>query len=129
VAYSVLAPFAANAAHLSFIVAAAVTTFAALGLYLDSLARTKPALSEPIVGLLPSQWLFLLAALVTLPFGVVALIFAVGGEDLQTQIAQGVAGGGSIAGVLTLAARLGLIAAIKVGLGGAFGGGGAQRSD
>jgi hypothetical protein len=38
-----------------------------------------------------------------------------------------VAGGGTIAGALALAARLGLIAAVRVGLGGTFGGGGAGR--
>jgi hypothetical protein len=129
VVYSVLQAFAANAGQLSLMLAGAVTGFAGLGLYLDSLEKRKLSFRKSLLGLRPSQWSFLLAALVTLPFGLVALVFAVGGEDVQTQITQGIAGGGSIAGVLALAARVGLITALKVGLGGRFGGGGAQRSD
>ena len=75
------------------------------------------------------MWFYSLAILMTLPFALVALIMAVGGEDLQMQLAQAAAGGGSIAGIVALAARYGLIAAVKVGLGGRFGGGGAGRSD
>ena len=75
------------------------------------------------------MWFYSLAILITLPFALVALFMAIGGEDLQMRIAQAAAGGGSIAGILALAARYGLIAAVKVGLGGRFGGGGAGRSD
>jgi hypothetical protein len=42
---------------------------------------------------------------------------------------QAAAGGGSLAVILGIAVRVGLIAAVKVGLGGLFGGGGAGRSD
>ena len=76
-----------------------------------------------------SLWLFGLAFVVALPFALLALILAVGGEDAKTQLIQAAAGGGTLAGLLALAARVGLIAAVKVGLGGAFGGGGAGRSD
>ena len=61
------------------------------------------------------------------PLGLIALILAVGGEDLQTQLTLAAAGGGSIGGIVLLSAKYGLFAAIKVGLGGRFGGGGAER--
>jgi hypothetical protein len=97
-----------------------VTALIAIGLYLDS--RQPPSDSFRA-----AHWFYGLALLLIVPCGVFALLLAVGGEDLQTQIVQGVAGGGTIAGALALAARLGLIAAVRVGLGGAFGGGGAGR--
>jgi hypothetical protein len=74
-----------------------------------------------------SRWCFGLALVVTLPLGLLALVLAVVGEDFQTQLLQAAAGGGSIAGVLALAARYGLFAAVRIGLGGRFGGGGAGR--
>ena len=126
VAYVALAPFIPDPSRLAFGAAAAVTTSIALGLYLDS--REHPG-SVAAGGMRWSMWFYSLAILITLPFALVALIMAMGGEDLQTQIAQAAAGGGSIAGILALAARYGLIAAVKVGLGGRFGGGGAGRSD
>jgi hypothetical protein len=56
-------------------------------------------------------------------------LLAAGGEDFHTQLVQAAAGSGSIAAVLALAARVGLIAAVRIGLGGRFGGGGAGRSE
>jgi hypothetical protein len=69
--------------------------------------------------------LFGLAALVALPFALLAFYLAIGGEDMRTQLTQAAAGGGTIAALLALAGRLCLIAAVKIGLGGRFGGGGA----
>ena len=126
IVWAALGAFIPDATRIAFAVATIVTGLAALGLYLDSRERLGSVASG---GRRWSLWLFGLAALVALPFAVFALILAVGGEDLTTQLVQGAAGGGTIAGILALAARLGLIAAIKVGLGGAFGGGGAGRSD
>jgi uncharacterized protein len=116
VAWIALYPFVADPAGVALAVAGAVTACAALGLYLDSRGRTRW-----------SRWCFGLALVVTLPLGLLALVLAVVGEDLQTQLAQAAAGGGSIAGALLLAARYGLFAAVKIGLGGRFGGGGAGR--
>ena len=112
-----LQPFMSDPARIAFGVATAVTAAVALGLYLDSRSETRW-----------SRWCFGLALLVALPFGLLALVLAAGGDDLQTQLAQAAAGGGSIAGALALAARYGLFAAVKIGLGGRFGGGGAERS-
>jgi len=127
VAYVALLPFAPDPLHIALAVAAAVTVCAALGLYLDSRerARRNAALGE----IRWSLWFFGLALLVALPFGVLALFLAMGGEDFETQLTQAAAGGGSIAGILALAARYGLFAAVKIGLGGRFGGGGAGRSE
>lgn len=74
-----------------------------------------------------SMWLFGVAAVIALLFAVLALFLAVSAEDLRTQLIQVAAGTGSIAGIVALLARSGLIAAVKVGLGGRFGGGGAGR--
>jgi uncharacterized membrane protein YgcG len=125
VAYIALLPFNPAPLRIALAAASTVTGLAALGLYLDSRERRGQRLG----GIRWSTWLFGLAALAALPFALLALILSVGGEDLQTQIAQGLAGAGSLAGILTLAVRYGLIAAVKVGLGGRFGGGGAGRSD
>jgi hypothetical protein len=114
VAWIALALFVPHPAAVAFTVAGAITACIALGLYLDSRGRKTW-----------SRWCFGLALLVTLPLGLLALVLAAMGDDLQTQLAQAAAGGGSIAGVLALAARFGVFAAVKIGLGGRFGGGGA----
>lgn len=57
------------------------------------------------------------------------LFFGRSGDDPEMRLAQGAAGGGSIAGILWAAARYGLYVAVKIGLGGRFGGGGAGRGD
>jgi hypothetical protein len=128
VAYVSLQPFMPHPAGIAFAVAGAFTAFAALGLYLDSRERAR-AHSAQAGGIRWSLWCFGLAILVALPFGLLALVLAVGGEDAQTQLTQAAAGGGTIVGVLALAARCGLLAAVKIGLGGRFGGGGAGRGD
>ena len=124
VAYIALVAFLPDPLLIAFGAAAAVTTSIALGLYFDSREQYRGS-----QGTRWSMWFYSLAILITLPFALVALFMAIGGEDLQMRIAQAAAGGGSIAGILALAARYGLIAAVKVGLGGRFGGGGAGRSD
>jgi uncharacterized protein len=116
VAWTTLLPFMRDPSGVALAVAGAVTALAALGLYLDSRGRKGVA-----------RWCFVLAILVALPFGLLALVLSFMGEDLAVQIAQGTAGGGSVLGALSLAARRGLLAAAKVGLGGRFGGGGAGR--
>src|SRR5262249_21661583 len=72
-----LQPFIADPARIAFSVASAVTAAIALGLYLDSRGQQQW-----------SRWCLGLAVLVALPFGLLALVLAVGGDDLQTQIAQ-----------------------------------------
>jgi energy-converting hydrogenase Eha subunit G len=125
VVYVALLPFTAGPSRVAFYVAAMVTACAALGQYLGSRERRG---SVAAGGMRWSLWLYGLAMLMVLPFAFVALIMSIGGEELRIQIMQAAAGGGSIAGMFALAARLGLIAAVKIGLGGRFGGGGAGRS-
>jgi uncharacterized protein len=127
VAYVALLPFRPEPLHIALAVAAAVTACAALGLYLDSRERARGSAAHGEIRW--SLWFFGLALLLALPFGVLALFMAMGGEDFQTQLTQAAAGGGSITGILALAARYGLFAAVRIGLGGRFGGGGAGRSE
>ncbi|HYH40497.1 MAG TPA: TPM domain-containing protein [Burkholderiales bacterium] len=126
VAYAALVPFTPDPSGAAVTVAGIVTAFAALGRYLDSRERRGFVAAG---GIRWSLWAYGIAMLLVLPFAFVALIMSIGGEELRIQIMQAAAGGGSIAGMFALAARLGLIAAVKIGLGGRFGGGGAGRSD
>jgi drug/metabolite transporter (DMT)-like permease len=121
VAAVALEPFMPHPGRMAFAAAALVTACIALGFYLDGRERAT--------GRRWSLWFFGFALLLTLPLGVLALLLAAGGEDFHTQLVQAAAGSGSIAAVLALAARVGLIAAVRIGLGGRFGGGGAGRSE
>jgi len=125
-AYVALIPLNPHPAQPALFAAGLVTALAALALFLES--REKGGW-RALGGRRVSLVFYALAALVALPFALLALFFSVGGEDATMQVAQLAAGGGSIAGIVMLAARVGLIAAVKVGLGGRFGGGGAGRSD
>lgn len=127
VAYIALLPFGTDPLPIALAAAALVTACAALGLYLDSRERTRGSAARGEVRW--SLWFLGLALLLALPFGVLALFLSIGGEDFQTQLAQAAAGGGSVAGILALAARYGLFAAVQIGLGGRFGGGGAGRGE
>lgn len=126
-AYIALLPFRPDPLGIALSVAAAVTASAALGIYLDGRERARGSAAHGEIRW--SLWCFALALLLALPFGVLALFLAIGGEDFETQLAQAAAGGGSIAGILALAARYGLFAALRIGLGGRFGGGGAGRGE
>jgi hypothetical protein len=108
---------------MAFAAAAIFTACTALALYLDGRERATGARRRW------SLWCFGLALLFALPFGVLALLLAAGGEEFHTRLVQAAAGSGSIAAVLALAARVGLFAAVRIGLGGRFGGGGAGRSE
>lgn len=99
----------------AFAVAGSFTALVALGLYMDHKGRKRASLAA-----------IALALVVALPVAVLMLVQAVLGEDLQTQLVQAAAGGGSLGGVLWWAARKGFFAALQIGLGGRFGGGGAE---
>jgi uncharacterized protein len=124
-AYVSLQPFTPDPTRLAFLTAGLLTAVIAAGLYLDSLERD----GFRVKGVRLSMVFYSLAVLLALPFALLALFLAAGGEDAQTQLVQLAAGGGSIAAIVGLAVRVGLIAAVRVGLGGMFGGGGAGRSD
>jgi uncharacterized protein len=123
VAHVSLMAFVPEPLRLALLVAGVITTLIAIGLFLDSREGSDAA----AVGRRWSVWFFALAVLLVLPFGLLALILAAGGEDARMRLVQAAAGSGSIAAVLALAAKYGLVAAVRVGLGGLFGGGGAQR--
>jgi len=127
VAYIALLPFRPDPLPIALAVAVAVAACVSLGLYLDSRERVRGSAARG--GIRWSLWFLGLALLLALPFGVLALFLSIGGDDFQTQLAQAAAGGGSIAGILALAARYGLFAAVQIGLGGRFGGGGAGRGE
>ena len=127
VAYIALSPFRPDPLPIALVAAAGVTACAALGLYLDSRERARGSAAHGNIRW--SLWFLGLALLLALPFGVLALFLSIAGDDFQTQLAQAAAGGGSIAGILALAARYGLLAAVQIGLGGRFGGGGAGRGE
>jgi uncharacterized protein len=124
-AFVAMTPFTPDPSRLAFTIAGVVTAFTAIGLYLGS----REQLGYRWRGRRLSLAFYALALLAALPFALLALFLAVGGEDAHTQLVQAAAGGGSIAVILGIAARVGLIAVVKVGLGGLFGGGGAGRSD
>ncbi|MEP6790935.1 MAG: TPM domain-containing protein [Ramlibacter sp.] len=112
IVYLTLQAFVPHPAKLAFSVAGAFTACIALALYLE--------------GTRWSLWLVGIALLAALPFGLLLLVQAVLGADFHTRVAQAAAGGGSLGGVLWWAARRGLFAALAIGLGGRFGGGGAE---
>jgi hypothetical protein len=66
-----------------------------------------------------------LALLLVAPFAGFLLFQAALGENVQARLTEAAAGGGSLAGLLGWALRSGFFAAVKIGLGGRFGGGGA----
>jgi hypothetical protein len=65
--------------------------------------------------------------LAIVPFALLALVRAATGDDWHQQLIDAVSGGGALTGGAWFAARIGLLATLKVGLGGLFGGGGAGR--
>lgn len=123
IAYLGLQPFVTSPAGLAFSVAGAFTALIALALYLDARESTREGATRW------SLWLIGIALLIALPFGLLVLVQAALGEDLQAGLTQAAAGGGSLGAVLWWAARHGFFTAVKVGLGGRFGGGGAGRGD
>jgi uncharacterized protein len=122
-AYFGLQPFVANPAGMAFSVAGAFTVLLALAYYLDASERARPGATRW------SLWLIGAAMLIALPFGLLLVVQAGLGEDPQIGIPQVAAGGGSVGGILWCAAQLGFFGAVRIGLGGMFGGGGAGRGD
>ena len=127
VAYLGLQPIVANPAGIAFSVAGAFTALIALALYLDARERAHEHARDGAMRW--SLWLVGIALVIALPFGLLLLVQAVLGEDFQSRITQAAAGGGSLGAVLWWAARHGFFSALKIGLGGRFGGGGAGRGD
>lgn len=122
--YPALQIFDPQPTRSAFAIAGAFTGLVALSLYLDSRESSRKAAGQAVTRW--SLWILGLALLLVLPVGVLMLAQAVLGGDLQTQLVHAAAGGGSIGTVLWWAARKGLFAALQIGLGGRFGGGGAE---
>jgi hypothetical protein len=126
VAYYALQPIMAQPTMSAFAVAGSVTALLAFTLYLDSAEKRRESLGER--GGIPwSIVLCCLTLLAVVPFALLALVRAATGEDWHQQLIEAASGGGALTGVAWLAVRVGLISALKVGLGGLFGGGGAGR--
>ena len=123
-AYPALMNVVSDPTKVAFTVAGSFTALVALSLYMDSRETRRTAAGEAVTRW--SLWLVGLALLVIVPIGLLLLVQSVFGEDFQTQLARAAAGGGSLGAVLWWAARHGFFAALKIGLGGKFGGGGAE---
>lgn len=124
-AYVALQDRTAEPGLLALLIAAAFTACVGLSLYLDgreSMAKVQ--------GRSTRRWSHVLVAvalLMVLPIGVLLLIQGLFGGNPDLRMAQASVGGGSIVGALWWAARTGFFAALRLGLGGRFGGGGAGR--
>jgi len=125
VVYLGLLAFVPQPVGIAFGVAGVFTALIATGLFLDQRAAARG--DAPSGSARTSKWLFGIALLMALPFGLLLLVQAALGEDLQTSFQQAAAGGGSIGGIVWWMVRHGLFGAAKIGLGGLFGGGGAGR--
>jgi uncharacterized protein len=123
-AYPALMNVVPEPTKLAFTIAGAFTALVALSLYMDSRETRRAAAGEAVTRW--SLWLVGLALLVIVPVGLLLLVQSVLGEDFQTQLARAAAGGGSLGAVIWWAVRHGFFAALKIGLGGKFGGGGAE---
>ena len=115
ISYPALHSIVAQPALVAFIVSACVTALIAMALFLEHKGSKRAAL-----------WLVGLALLILLPVGLLLVVQAALGEDFHSQLMHLAAGGGSIGGALWWAARHGFFVALKIGLGGRFGGGGAE---
>ena len=121
IVYLALMGFMPRPERIAVPIAATFTALVALALYVDSRKEAgAKRWSHVLIGL---------ALLIVAPFGLFLLYQAALGEASQTRLTEATAGGGSIVGVLWWALRSGFFAAVKIGLGGRFGGGGASGSD
>ncbi|HVZ44365.1 MAG TPA: TPM domain-containing protein [Ramlibacter sp.] len=118
IAYLALMGIDPDPTRMAFAIAGGITALIALSLWLDARDARRASL-----------WLVALVLLMMLPLGVLLLLQGASSSDANTQLAQLAAGGGSIGGVLLWAARHGFFAAVRLGLGGRFGGGGADAQD
>lgn len=125
-AYFALQPLLVEPTASALAVAGIFTALLALTLSLDSAERRRAAAGER--GGIPwSVVLCCLSLLAVVPFALLALVRAATGDDWHQQLIDATSGGGALAGMVWFAARVGLHSALKVGLGGLFGGGGAGR--
>jgi uncharacterized protein len=126
VAYYALQPIMAQPTTVALAVAGTITALVALMLYLDS-AEKRRATDGESGGIPWSVVLCGLTLLAVVPFALLALVRATTGDDWHQQLIEAASGGGALSAVMWLAVRVGLFSALKVGLGGLFGGGGAGR--
>lgn len=105
-------------------IAAAFAGLVALSLHVEAGEKRRKAAGEQVAQ--RSLWLIGAALLVVVPVGLLLIVRTFLGSDLYGELSQLAAGGGSIAAVLWWAVRHGFFAALKLGMGGRFGGGGAE---
>ncbi|MBC5768541.1 TPM domain-containing protein [Ramlibacter albus] len=118
IAYLALVPIHPDPTRIAFGIAGGLTSLIVLALWCDAHEAKRASL-----------WIVALVLLAMLPLGALLMLQAALGEDFDTQVLQLAAGGGSIGAVLLWAARQGFFAALSLGLGGRFGGGGAEGRD
>lgn len=124
VVYGAMQGFNPQPGNIAFAVAGAFAALSALIIYLDG--RDLAHASSAGKHMRWSMWLTGLAILMVLPFAIMLLMHGLFGDDFHTRLMHVAAGGGSIAAVLWWAAGIGFFASLRVGLGGLFGGGGAE---
>jgi uncharacterized protein len=124
VAWLALHEFVAEPGPLAFWTAGVCTALIALALYLDRREVQRMAAGENVTRW--SHWLVGLSVLLALPFVVVLFVQSFLGGEAHTRIAQAAAGGGSVGALAWWLVRSGFVAAVSLGLGGRFGGGGAE---
>jgi uncharacterized protein len=125
VAYFALQPLVAQPTTIALVVAGSLVALLEITLYLDGVEQQREALGQA-----GRQWSVVLCCaslLAIVPFALLALVRAATGDDWHQQLIDAVSGGGALTGGAWFAARIGLLATLKVGLGGLFGGGGAGR--
>ena len=123
-AYSTLMDMVPHPAAVSAAIAAAFASLVALSLRAEAEEKRRKALGEQVPQ--RSIWFIGAALLVVVPVGVLLIVRTFLGSDLYGELAQLAAGGGSIGAVIWWAVRHGFFAALRLGLGGRFGGGGAE---
>lgn len=126
IAYFALQPLVAQPTTIALAIAGTITAALALTLYFDSTEKRRAAAGQS-GGIQWSLVLCCLSLLVVVPFALLALVRAATGDDWHQQLIEAASGGGVLMGMAWFAARIGLVTALKVGLGGLFGGGGAGR--
>ena len=126
VAYFALQPLVAQPTTIALVVAGTIMAMLVLTLYLDGTEKRRVAAGQ-VSGIQWSLVLCSLSLLVVVPFALLVLLRAATGDDWHRQLIEAASGSGALTGVAWFAARVGLLGALKVGLGGLFGGGGAGR--
>jgi uncharacterized protein len=122
--YTTVMDLVPNAGLASAAIAGAFAGLVALSLRAEAEETRRASRGEVVPR--RSLWFIGAALVVVLPVAVLLVVRTFLGSDLYGELAQLAAGGGSIGAVIWWAVRHGFFAALRLGLGGRFGGGGAE---